>query len=380
MSSTIKKVEITYNSINASNTFTNGDIVSGQVSVEAAKDCQISSFYIKFKGKADVFWTETYGQNTYSYHAKDKYFSVRQYFIRDPNSKDDQKSLIAHQSGETYSNVVPPGIHVYPFSFQLPLQNIPSTFKGADGKIVYLLEAVLSRSMKMDSKESTMINFVEKGDLNPVPGLMEPQHETMDKKMKLFTSGTVAMDVNLEKSGFFQGEGLKVKAFIKNDSSREIKPKYCIYRKHSFFARGRRRVHTKDLIKEVGRPIPPKASENVTQVIAIPQDVEPSILNCSIIKAEHRLRVYLDVKYASDPEIKFDIIILPAHQVPAVATAPTAASDFGIGPFGSYGNPNPPVWGFGPQQPPPAYQPAGPPPPYGAHGMYPPLNEFDHKY
>uniref|UniRef100_A0A3B3UR34 Arrestin-like N-terminal domain-containing protein n=1 Tax=Poecilia latipinna TaxID=48699 RepID=A0A3B3UR34_9TELE len=86
MSSTIKKIEITYNSINASNTFTNGDIVSGQVSVEAAKDCQISSFYIKFKGKADVFWTETYGQNTYSYHAKDKYFSVRQYFIRDPNS------------------------------------------------------------------------------------------------------------------------------------------------------------------------------------------------------------------------------------------------------------------------------------------------------
>ncbi|XP_014848332.1 PREDICTED: arrestin domain-containing protein 3-like [Poecilia mexicana] len=296
MSSTIKKVEITYNSINASNTFTNGDIVSGQVSVEAAKDCQISSFYIKFKGKADVFWTETYGQNTYSYHAKDKYFSVRQYFIRDPNSKDDQKSLIAHQSGETYSNVVPPGIHVYPFSFQLPLQNIPSTFKGADGKIVYLLEAVLSRSMKMDSKESTMINFVEKGDLNPVPGLMEPQHETMDKKMKLFTSGTVAMDVNLEKSGFFQGEGLKVKAFIKNDSSREIKPKYCIYRKHSFFARGRRRVHTKDLIKEVGRPIPPKASENVTQVIAIPQDVEPSILNCSIIKVEHRLRVSINIK------------------------------------------------------------------------------------
>uniref|UniRef100_A0A3B3USL3 Arrestin domain-containing protein 3-like n=1 Tax=Poecilia latipinna TaxID=48699 RepID=A0A3B3USL3_9TELE len=375
MSSTIKKVEITYNSINASNTFTNGDIVSGQVSVEAAKDCQISSFYIKFKGKADVFWTETYGQNTYSYHAKDKYFSVRQYFIRDPNSKGK-----AYFSGFHYSNVVPPGIHVYPFSFQFPLQNIPSTFKGADGKIVYLLEAVLSRSMKMDSKESTMINFVAKGDLNPVPGLMEPQHETMDKKMKLFTSGTVAMDVNLEKSGFFQGEGLKVKAFIKNDSSREIKPKYCIYRKHSFFARGRRRVHTKDLIKEVGRPIPPKASENVTQVIAIPQDVEPSILNCSIIKVEHRLRVYLNVKYASDPEIKFDIIILPAHQVPAVATAPTAASDFGIGPFGSYGNPNPPVWGFGPQQPPPAYQPAGPPPPYGAHGMYPPLNEFDHKY
>lgn len=33
-----------------------------------------------------------------------------------------------------------------------------------------------------------------------------PQHESKDKKMKFFTSGTVAMDVNLEKTGFFQGE------------------------------------------------------------------------------------------------------------------------------------------------------------------------------
>lgn len=52
------------------------------------------------------------------------------------------------------------------------VRNIPSSFKGENGKIVYLLEAALSRSMRMDSKESTLINFVGRGDLNPVPGLM----------------------------------------------------------------------------------------------------------------------------------------------------------------------------------------------------------------
>ncbi|MEQ2269789.1 hypothetical protein XENORESO_009780 [Xenotaenia resolanae] len=379
MSSTIKKLGITYNSLNTSNTFTSGDVISGHVTVEVAKDCQINSFYIKFKGKAEVRWTEGHGQTSHVYHSKDKYFSVRQYFIRDKNSKDDQKTLIANQSGETYSRVVPPGIHVYPFSFQFPLQDIPSSFKGADGKIIYLLEAILSRSMRMDSKESTVINFVGKGDLNPVPGLMEPQHESMDKKIKFFTSGSVAMDVKLEKSGFFQGEGLKVLAYIKNDSSREIKPKYCIYRKHSFFAKRKRRVHTMDLLKEVGKPIPPSASENVAQVIAIPQDAEPSILNCNIIKAEHRLRVYLDVKYASDPEIKFNIVILPAYQVPAMATATSAASDFGNGTYGNYGNPHPLVWGFGPPQPPAGDQPAVPPPPYETYGMYPSLNDFASK-
>lgn len=143
-----------------------------------------------------------------------------------------------------------------------------------------------------------------------------PQHESKDKKLKLFNSGTVAMDVNLEKTGFFQGEsplslhyiilipgvvltflvcfageGLKVLASIENNSSREIKPKYCVYRKHSFFARGKRRLSTKDLFKEVGEPIPPSAKENVIKVLPIPIDVEPSILNCSNIKVEYRLRV-----------------------------------------------------------------------------------------
>lgn len=136
--------------------------------------------------------------------------------------------------------------------------------------------------------------------------------------MKLFNSGSVSMDVSLEKTGFFQGgsiqihictynlkkrldnqlfdcvytgEGLQVLALIQNKSSREIKPKYCLYRKHSFFAEGRRRVSTKDLLKEVGEPIPPSAHEKVTRVINIPHDIEPSISDCSIIKVEHRLRV-----------------------------------------------------------------------------------------
>ncbi|TNN31808.1 Arrestin domain-containing protein 3 [Liparis tanakae] len=165
--------------------------------------------------------------------------------------------------------------------------------------------------------------------------------------MKVFNSGTVAMDVNLEKTGFFQGEGLKVMACIQNNSSRPIKLKYCFYRKHTFLAKGNRKVSTKDLLKEVGEPIPPSAEEKFTRVIPIPSDVEPSIENCSIIKVEYRLRLYLDVKYASDPEIKFPIVILPAARVPA-------ASGFG------FESTEPLAWGFEPPAEPTA--PAAPAP------------------
>ncbi|XP_026178413.1 arrestin domain-containing protein 3 [Mastacembelus armatus] len=377
MLTTVKSLKISYNPINETNTFTNGDWISGQVTLELAKDCQIENLLVKFKGKADVLWTERYGKTTVVYHAKEKYFSLKHYFVQDQNQRgDDQQGLLRNQNGETYSSVVAPGIHVYPFTFQMPFQNAPSSFAGSVGKIVYTLETKLSRSMRISKKDSTKINFVSKADLNHDPGLMAPQHEHKDKKMKMFSSGAVAMDVNLEKAGFFQGEGLKVMAFIQNKSSREIRPKYCVYRKHSFFANGKRKLSTKDLLKEVGEPIQPSASENVTRVLTIPHDVEPSILNCSIIKAEYRLRVYLDVKYASDPEVKFPIVILPASGVAAMAPSPPA---FGFG-FEPSANPNLPTWGIGPPQPPAAPQPSDPPPPYGAHGVYPPLTDFDTKY
>lgn len=87
------------------------------------------------------------------------------------------------------------------------------------------------------------------------------------------------------------GEGLKVFAAIQNNSSREIKPKYLLYQKHSFFARGKRRLNTIDVLKEEGEPISPSTNQNVTKVLHIPPDIGVSILNCSILKVEHRLRV-----------------------------------------------------------------------------------------
>ncbi|XP_010790471.1 arrestin domain-containing protein 3-like [Notothenia coriiceps] len=376
---TVKSLTVNYNPANnEQNTFTSGDCVSGEVKLEVTKECTIDSLSIQFKGKAEVMWSERHGQTTVVYHSKDKYFSIKHFFVGEKkDNRRDNEPLLTNHIGKTYVNVVAPGCHVYPFTFQIPFQDMPSSFKGSCGKILYSLNAKLSRSLRAPTTDSININYVTNADLNRDPGLMEPQHESKDKKMKFFNSGTVAMDVNLEKTGFFQGEGLKVMAFIQNNSSREIKPKYCVYSKHSFFARGKRRVSTKDLFREVGEPIPPSSNQNVLKVLPIPLDVEPSILNCSILKAEHRLRVYLDVKYASDPEIKFPIVFLPTPKVPGAEAPPLAASGFGFEPFG---NTYPPAWGTVPPQPPSAPLLSDPPPAYGTSGTYPSLMDLGNKY
>lgn len=125
---------------------------------------------------------------------------------------------------------------------------MPPSFKGADGKIAYSLEARLSRSLRIDKKDVTELTFVPRVDWSQDPELrvgvephiraipqwkmstfttqivelsfllnllflglfQEPQHESKDKKMKLFNSGSVSLDVSLEKTGFFQGGALKL--------------------------------------------------------------------------------------------------------------------------------------------------------------------------
>lgn len=291
----MKNLLVEYNPINKSNVFSSGDYISGRITLELMKQCKIESLYVKLKGKAKVSWTETYGKTVVTYSSKEKYFSMRQFVTQ----------------GEQDKNVIGQGCHTFPFNFQIPAGDLPSSFTGKYGKVKYTLEAVLSRSMKTDSKAKIPFTLINRDNLYNDPTLKTPQQSIVDKKMKVFTSGEVTMDVNIPQTGFCQDEGIKVMASIQNRSSREIKPKYCLYQKNSYFAKGKRKVETKDILKEVGEAIPSLAGQTVTRIISIPPTTSMSILNCKILRAEFRLRVYLDVKYATDPEVKFNIVILP---------------------------------------------------------------------
>lgn len=372
MSLTVKNISVIYNPINQNNTFTSGDYISGKVILEVVKDTQMQSLSVKIKGKANVCWSERHGKTTVLYSDKEKFYSVERFFVQTDTKHANDHEMLKDPSGQPYSSVVAPGRHVYPFTFQLPLQHFPSTYKGSVGKVLYTLETKLSRSMRVSSKAKAEFNYVP----CPVvtnPELMAPQYGTKDKQMSFFTSGSVSMNISTEKMAYHLGEGLKVLAEVQNNSSRAVKPKYCLYEKHSFFARGKRKLHTHDIFKEVGEPIEPTSKKTITTVLTIPPSLTVSILNCRILKVEYRLRVYLDVKYASDPEIKFPIVILPVQPVSGANGARN--NDFGIW------NQSPPGIA-GPNPPPtaPSAQPhnmAGPPGQFSAPGNYgPPVGQF----
>uniref|UniRef100_A0A4W5M1U6 Uncharacterized protein n=1 Tax=Hucho hucho TaxID=62062 RepID=A0A4W5M1U6_9TELE len=126
------------------------------------------------------------------------------------------------------------------------LRNIPSTFKARRGKIVYSLEAKLSRSMKVDKTAKTKFTFISKADMS-LPALMEPQHGTKDTDIVFFASGNISMNIHTERTGYQQGETLKVTAHITNSSTCTIKPKFYLYEKRVSLPEGKEELTPKTM-------------------------------------------------------------------------------------------------------------------------------------
>uniref|UniRef100_A0AAV2K036 Arrestin C-terminal-like domain-containing protein n=1 Tax=Knipowitschia caucasica TaxID=637954 RepID=A0AAV2K036_KNICA len=302
---TIQNFSIEYDAINSKNIFSTGDNIKGRIVLEVSKKIQVQALIFRAQGQAKVCWSEQHGQYVHRvYMSKEKYYNVEQHILPTrPHGTD----------------VIGPGKHVFPFSFKITESNLPSTFKSSVGKIVHKLKAELKQSMKMTKTAKTHITFVSPADMN-IPGLLEPQHGSKDKTISAFGSGTVAMDVNIERLGYWQGEALKVTVEIQNQSSRMVKPKLIFYKKKSHFAEGNRRMTTSDILKEKCDPVESGCSKTVRKTITIPQELPCSILNCSIIRLEYRLKILLDIKFASNPEIKLPIVVLPeksSHMAPS---------------------------------------------------------------
>ncbi|XP_059406140.1 arrestin domain-containing protein 3-like isoform X2 [Carassius carassius] len=355
MSKSIKELSLHYDPINESNTFTSGDIVEGRVVLEVIKEIKVDSFFVKLTGDAHVSWTEGSGDDETTYSDHERYFKLKQYFIQESSKKD--------------GPVIRPGSHVFPFRFQLPKQNMPPSFKGFHGWVKYVLTVKLSRPWKSTSTH-TELNFVLRND-GTNDHLLQPQSGTQDKKMKLFGSGKMSVTVTTEKTGYMQGETIRVFVDIDNSSSRDVKLKYSLKQQQTFIAGKRTNRGYKDIVKETRDRIPSGEKSKFIVDMTLPHDLTVTLENCRILNVQYELKVYLDVSFASDPEVRFPVVILPAEQQCPPWQGPP-------GGFQPYPPPQPNLVPYpGVLPPPPAglypnlYDPTVLPYPGAAAGVYP---------
>ncbi|KAK3514546.1 hypothetical protein QTP70_021606 [Hemibagrus guttatus] len=331
MAGSIKTFSINYDPINESNTFTGGDTIQGRLVLEVSKEVRIEKLYIKCKGDANVHWTESNSSNNAddSYSAHERYFKLKHIIIWDKSKIEGNGATLVTANEEKYNNLVMPGHHTFPFSFQLPHGNTPSSFKGFHGSITYVLQAKLSRSWKMPQTAKKEFIFVSNISDNGAH-LMSPLSGSVEKRLKLFTSGSALVRASTEKNGYMQGERIKVETHVENSTSRAVKLKFKLEQRQTFTAQGKQNNSTKVIFKAVEDPIPSRSKKTFTSRLKIPLNLDLTITNCSIIKVEYTLKVmmlyfpdndlvlllmvYLDVPYARDPEIIFPLVIIPTGQ------------------------------------------------------------------
>ncbi|KAF7665016.1 hypothetical protein LDENG_00157750 [Lucifuga dentata] len=345
----IESLTVTYDALNEDATFSEGDRLTGKVTLVLSKETEVEEFFVKAKGDARVHWTERRNERTHSYSAHRRFFKLKHFFV--PENKK--------------GTVLPAGIHIHNFSFNIPSVGMPSSFKGIHGKIVYMLEAKVSRSWRMDSTAERELKFVSKCFPN-IQHLMLQQVGSTDKEMGFFSKGHVHMDATVDRKAYAPGEVVCIVAKVNNSSSKDMTPKFSLKQNVLYHAQGHKKYKEKSVSRAVGEVIRANQEKTVHCALKIPADEILTIQNCDIISVEYHLKVSLDISFSFDPEVSFPIVLLSKTCLPGGAMGPN--------PAGAVGGPRksdfpPPTMSTGPSYPvspgrdeaPPAYMSLFPP-------------------
>ncbi|XP_053181533.1 arrestin domain-containing protein 3-like [Scomber japonicus] len=337
--SPIKDFTLIYEALNKEDVFTNGDTVTGVFTFTLTKETEVKSLLVKLKGDANVHWSEGSGDRRRTHRDHRRYFKVKEYFI-----KEDAKD-----------NVLSEGHHRFEFSLQIPQQDMPSSFKGIHGKIVYKLQAKLSRKWHMASGVEKELKFASKSLLQP--GQMKcPQAGSVSKDVGVFSKGEVQMSATMNRKACSPGETVSISAKINNSSSKKVKAKFSLEQRIVYRAHASRRVVGHSLCKMSGDTIGPSSEGTASCQLKIPEDIVLTLHNCEIISVTYTIKVYVDISFSIDPEVVFPVAIVPSRfltQQPDADFGPYPAAAVGAPGYSDFPAPAFPVGPY--PVPPPAY-------------------------
>ncbi|XP_036383821.1 arrestin domain-containing protein 3a [Megalops cyprinoides] len=310
----VKSFTVSYDCLNDSNVpvFSSGDSVSGRVIIEVTGEIRVKSLNIHAKGFAKVRWTES--RNAGSNTAYTQNYTEEVEYL---NHKD---ILIGHERDEDNSEesltTIHSGRHEYAFSFELPQTPLATSFEGKHGSVRYWVKAELHRPWLLPMKVKKEFTVFEHIDIN-TPLLLSPQAGTKDKTLCCWfcTSGPISLSAKIERKGYTPGESIQIFAEIENCSSRMVVPKAAIYQTQTFYAKGKMK-EVKQLVANLrGESLSSGKTETWSgKMLKIPP-VSPSILDCSIIRVEYSLMVYVDIPGAMNLSLNLPLVIgtIPLH-------------------------------------------------------------------
>uniref|UniRef100_A0A9J7XTH5 Arrestin domain-containing protein 3 n=1 Tax=Cyprinus carpio carpio TaxID=630221 RepID=A0A9J7XTH5_CYPCA len=207
-------------------------------------------------------------------------------------------------------------IFIQMFSLSHTCRPLATSFEGKHGSVRYWVKAELHRPWLLPMKTKKEFTVFEHIDIN-TPLLLSPQAGTKEKTLCCWfcTSGPISLSAKIERKGYTPGESIQIFAEIENCSSRMVVPKAAIYQTQTFFAKGKIK-EIKQLVANIrGESLSSGKTETWNgKMLKIPP-VSPSILDCSIIRVEYSLMVYVDIPGAMNLSLNLPLVVgtIPLH-------------------------------------------------------------------
>ncbi|XP_022332250.1 arrestin domain-containing protein 17-like [Crassostrea virginica] len=321
-----------------------GQIINGKLIVELDAEMKMREIRLTFKGLAYVHWTERHstgsGKNrrttTRHYSATENYFhQIVPVYGRGVGTGDD--------------NRLPPGQHVFPFSFTLP-PNLPSSFEGGVGYVRYTVKGTIDKPWKFDHNTKRPFTVVALLDLNTQPNAACETHNRQDKFLCCLCckSGPITGMIRLDRCGFVPGEAIQFNAEIQNMTSRVCGIHVKLTMNTIFHAT----TKSKTTVQEVARVTHPDLQPGETETwsgdrLVLPPLPPSFLVGCRIIDINYYLELIVD---PSGPALDLHVpLLVIIGTIPLRAVVQQYQTQYGIS-------------GPGPSQlPPPGPEPTAPP-------------------
>ncbi|ODM97461.1 Arrestin domain-containing protein 3 [Orchesella cincta] len=223
--------------------------------------------------------------------------------------------------GEDCSSVVtqPENEAAYPFYFRLPEDGLAHSFIGEQGKVEYVLEAVLHRpKWKRDEKVEKVVQVTFPLDLSLIPEASLPVDcEELDKfGCFCCISGSFFMSVRVPKGVFSPGERIPFEVVVNNASRKRFTHISAEIQQDVKYTANYMDQTTYTYYSKTKREKGLDAGESDTWFgeINVPYQLPPTKLQCSMIDVQYYLRIVANPvgcleKWWSFPLVKCPIVI-----------------------------------------------------------------------
>ncbi|XP_061179230.1 arrestin domain-containing protein 3-like [Saccostrea echinata] len=343
---------------NSKGVFLAGQTINGKLVIELNAEMKMREIRCTFKGLAYVHWSESEttgtGSNrrteTIDYTASENYFNQT-------------VPVFGRGMGMGDKNCLPPGQHVYPFSFQLP-PNLPSSFEGGIGYVRYTIKGTIDKPWKFDHTTKRPFTVIASLDLNSQPTAARSEQNQNSKYLCCLCckSGPITGMLKLDRLGYVPGEAIAFNAEVQNMTNRVCGIHAKLYMTTLFRTLKKSKTTTSEVAKVVYQDVQPGETEIWSGGRLVIPPLPPSFLEgCRIIDLNYYFELIVD---PSGPAIDLHVPLLviigtiplqtvvqqyqtqygvPATEQPTLPPSDTATSD-------------PPMVGAAPMSlPPPTY-------------------------